>query len=449
MQTPEQPSQDLEPEIPENSNTIGVAGVMDSGDLAEVQMILGSRERVRHAGIIRPGIKVPVQSCTQDQVKTYHALLNAGASFASIDQKLIEMRPRTPQGRDARTWLKPANADHFTIRPEDFRRPADAARIAQTYMDADGKVRTIPVWFALGELHLVIPHSFRGFSGGGVIRFASYHCRDGSLRCRYVPASVQVPTKADYRERPCPGLDDPHKCPDYEARRCAFGGLIRCNVPGVSGVGEIIVPTNSWYGLGESVANLRRVREVFGRFHGLFRRKPFLQLAKVQEHVRTADGKRQEQWIIVVEPAVPLEELASAREEDGPARAKAALSVFAPRHPIGPSDAGKDEPQAEHGPEPLVQTQALPLREDLANGKISPACAEAVEHIARLAKHFNYPMDHVRALGLMEFGIVLLENTEISVLRNLYQYLVRESKKDPENLRAVLYDCANTHTAST
>lgn len=421
-----------EEELSESSNTIGVNSVLDAGDLAEVRMILGDRDRVKHAGVIRPGIKIPLQSCTKEQIATYHEMLDAGAGFGVIDKKLVEMRPKNTQGRDARSWLRPANADHFTIRPEDFRRPGDAERLVRDYQDADGKVRRLPVWFALGEIHRVIPHNYRGFSGGGIVRFSSSYAPDGNLRCRYLPQGAKVPGKDAYQERACPGLDDPQKCEDYKAKRCAFGGLIRCNVPGVSGVGEVIVPTQSWNGLGESIANLRRVRDVFGRFHGLFHGGPFLELVKVREMVRTAEGKRQEQWVIVVEPSVPIEELAAAREQEGPERARAALAIFAQRSTPSRVGVPVSPPPAE--PEPTEPET------NLAPGEIDPKVEEAVAYIEKLASHYGLPMAQVRVYASLEHGLVVLETAEVETLRGLAKTLKEKAKADLDDLRAVLAD---------
>ena len=46
---------------------------------------------------------------------------------------------------------------------------------------------------------------------------------------------------------------------------------------------------------------LKRVRSVFGRFHGLYEGTTFLELVKVKEMVKDPSGKKQVQWLVTIE----------------------------------------------------------------------------------------------------------------------------------------------------
>jgi hypothetical protein len=431
---------------PEQSHTIGVATVLESGDLGDVQMILGDRRQVRPAGIIRPGIKVPTGACSKEQIAKYEAMLAEGASFDTIDQALISMAGKTAK----RSYLRPSNADHFTVRAEDFRNPADAQRLLDLYADpADGKLRAFPVWFPQGGIAQCIPHNFRGFVGGGIIRYASYYAPDGELRCRWIDADAWAkiqkesrgPKRADYAERHCPGdrnkENDPDLCPDYKAKRCRFGGLYRCNVPGVSGIGEVIIPTNSWYGLGDAVANLYRVQDVFGRIHGLFHGQPFLEARKVQEEV-SHEGQRGLQWIITVMPSVDMMELAAANEPGQvAARARAALTMLGgpPTHHHGDHGAKPGRPPPD--PAPIRPAPAPPVatEDDLerahqeamaegervtgpAAGEIAPEVEAAAAKLRADCEAAGMPWDHISAWLAEGWGV---RTPEVATLSQLGQ----------------------------
>ncbi|MCK5615225.1 hypothetical protein KAR91_75880, partial [Candidatus Pacearchaeota archaeon] len=280
-------------------NTNSIARIIDSGDENEIRMILGDRERIRHAGIVRPGIKIPKSTCSKAEKIKYEELYAQGIPFDEIDRQM------SGEPKSSKSKLRPLNVDYFTVRECDFRSPADARFIMDNYADDDGKLRRIPCWFSLSELHLVIPHGFRAFGGGGVVRACSYYEGD-NLMCRFVSKDVQNPKKDDWQTRPC----DSDNCEAYAKKRCKFGGLIKSHIPGLKGMGEIIVATTSWYGLADAVANLKRIAGVLGRFNGLFNNEPFLELCKVQERVKTPDGKHVNQYIVTIEPSVDLMELA-------------------------------------------------------------------------------------------------------------------------------------------
>lgn len=306
-------------------NTNAIANIVETGDLHEVAMILGDRERVRHAGVIRPGIKIPLAGCSEKQKKIYAVMLDEGNGFEAIDAAMLQAADKS---YTKKTCLRPANSDYFTVRDEDFRRPEDAQYIRKHFADADGKVRRIPCWFSQSDINKVMPHNFRAFSKGG-LRCVSFY--DGSkLKFKYLPKSFQgIPKAEDWKIL---DSDDEKKATEACGIEVKFGGMYRVYVPGTRGAGEIICPTQSWYGLGESVGVLRRVRSILGRFDGLLNGNHFFELCKVPEMVTTPDGKRQQQWIATLELAVDPMELARYAEPQAvAARSAQAFSLLTGR----------------------------------------------------------------------------------------------------------------------
>lgn len=320
-----------------NDHTSIIAAAVDSEDYEDVQMILGDREKIRYAGVIRGGVKVPKKSCTADEVKLFKELEAQGMNYDDIDKKM----GGTP--KSATSKLTPRNVDHFVIRDEDFNNPADAQMLRQKYADADGFVRRIPVWFKTGDLERVIPHSFKSFDGGENLKATSFYKGD-VLMCRSVPKGLVSPKKEDWLEKPC----DPDTCSLVPAKKCTFGGFFRVNIPGIKGIGEIIVPTKSWYGLGNAVAVLKEVRRLQGRFNDLFQGQPFLELIKVPEVVKCPDGSKKTQFIITLDLSIDPMEIVRYQDPTNTAlRGAAALRALAgasAAEPVVPVPASVSKP---------------------------------------------------------------------------------------------------------
>lgn len=280
--------------------------IIETGDLKEVNMILGDRERVRQAGIIRPGIKIPVSTATKEQKALYEKLNGEGVDFDTIDAEMLKLVKST-----ARSILRPVNIDYFIARDSDFKRPSDAEFIRSNYADADGKIRRLPIWFPCNDITTSIPHNFVAFDGAHNSRCYSFYDGD-QLKFKYLPKEIKGPgNPTDWKILDSDDEDEATKVCGYKV---SFGGRYHFYVPGVKSVGDIILPTGSWYGLGDAVAVLRRIRSVLGRYNNLYQGKPFLELVKVKQKVKTPDGKKQDQWVVTIETSVDMMELASYAE---------------------------------------------------------------------------------------------------------------------------------------
>jgi len=356
-------------------NTTAVSRILASNDVEGVKLILGDRERVQHAGVVRPGIKVPLASCSDKEKEIYTRMYAEGKGFDEIDAALGGNVPiQGQQGKFSKSKLRPSNCDYFRVCRSDFRNPADADMIMQKYADpATGHLYRIPIWFPHDTLHLIVPHGYRGFGGDGSVKCYSEFDEKGQLICHYIPQAEQEAARKDKR-RPqfTTRICDQTTCASYEKKRCDFGGLLRFNVPGMRSLGGVIMPTTSIHGLSEIIASLKSLLnpDLFGRFSGLFNGEPFLELCKFQKEVTAPDGSRQVQWVPTVELSVDPMELArhAERKLERGAMAlrmfndKPTAEAFAAQHITPTPAAVTPEPQtteattgAAAGPDPAIQ----------------------------------------------------------------------------------------------
>jgi len=293
--------------------------IYETGDIKDVNMILGDRERVRYAGTVRPGIKIPVASTSKEQKDLYENLYADGVDFDTIDLQMLKLGKST-----AKSVLRPVNIDHFIIRDCDFKNPVHAEYIRSKYANENGKVTRLPIWFHSNEISTAIPHNFAAFDGAHNSRCFSYYDND-VLKFKYLPKDHKGPAKPE--DWLILDTEDEQEATKACGYKVDFGGRYMFFVEGIKSVGEIILPTSSWYGLGDGVAVLRRIRSVYGRFSGLFEGKPFLELVKTKAKVKTPEGKRVDQWIVTIETAVDMIEL-QRYAENKPSRGFAALQLL-------------------------------------------------------------------------------------------------------------------------
>lgn len=412
-------------------NTNALANVVETGDMGEVHMILGDRERIRHAGVIRPGIKIPLSGCTDAQKKLYAQMLDDGHGFEAIDSELLKIAPK---GYDKKTCLRPSNSDYFTIRDQDFKRPADAEYIRKTFADSDGKVRRVPVWFSISDLEKVLPHGFRAFDGGGNLRCASFY--DGAkLKFKYLPKDIKAPKSEHWKILDTEDEDEATKACGYKV---VFGGMYRVSIPGLRTVGEVLVPTRSWYGMGDGVAVLRRVKSILGRYDGLFQGEPFLELVKVPETIKGPDGKKTQQWIVTLELSVDPMELARYSEpQQVAARGMSALQMLS-----GAPVSKRPEPVADPAPpaDPLPDVPAAAEPPKVDNSAGIKALHDMVGEVGVKPADFD-------AWVAFQHGGVTIEDHSVDDLKKLYRSVRDEIKKDQAGFVALAQDIARSATS--
>jgi hypothetical protein len=374
----------------EQSHTENIVRIFQNGDeemLASAATLLGPAFRLPRAGVIRPGIMKLKPGCTKEDELLYDKLVKEGLTWEEIDRKL---------GVDqyGRSKLIPANVDYFTVLPGDCENPESAKEIMRLYADKDGKLRSFPVWFPVNEWWNIIPHSLRCFGQSG-IKFRSNfreirtpHSVKLERVCEY-PLEV-VPGKRifggrPWGERPC----DPDTCPEYQSGQCKLGGVLQFYIPGIKGAGVWLLPTTSWYSLVRIKSTLEMISGITGgRLAGILvdGKTPFV-VRKIYEEVPAVDvttGKpvRRGQWLITLEVAVDMLELARAfSREKVMARARRAQEILTageepappvtrpePQIPVQTTPGAKAEPQT--GPEPKREAGTEEKSRDLRALKV-------------------------------------------------------------------------------
>lgn len=407
-------------------NSTGVAHVLETGDEEEVRTILGDREKIRHTGIIRAGVKVPKNTCTPAEKAKFKQLEAEGLPYDEID-KALGGKPKSKESK-----LFPTNVDYFVIRDCDFRRPADAQMIRDKYADADGHVRRIPIWFTVGDLDKAIPHNFRAFDGNGNVRAYSYY-NHNQLVLKYAPKSIRDPKKTDWIEVSF----DPEK-PPADCYKIEFGGLYRVNIPDIRGLGEIVVPTKSWYGLGDAVAQLKRVRQpnLLGRFDGMFKGKPFLELCKVEEWVKDPDGKRVRQWIITVELSIDPAELAVYAEEKRDRGIIGLNTLNGARRPASLFQPGPVEPPVVAPPESAAPAPAE-KREQADPKEMTERRHKCFTFMETVAKGLDLPASTIHNFAAVScFSNAVAELDDDALAKFCEQLRGTLKNRDPESVRA-------------
>ena len=449
----------------------GVHHLIETGDENEVAMILGHKDRLRCGGVIRTGVKVPKASCSPEIKKRFAELEAQGLGYDDIDRQL------GGEPKSAKSLLVPRNADFFVVRDCDFTRPVDAQTIRQRHADPDGKVRRIPVWFPLGEIDRVIPHGFRAFNGSGALIAASFY-EGKNLMVRFTDAGFKgAPKRDDFKVAPF----DPEKMVNAKGDpvtpsgiKLDFGGFYKFNVPGLRGFDEIVVPTRSWYGMSYSVALLRRVRQILGRFDGLLNGEPFFELVKSPEEVKTPDGKRQTQFIPVLELAVDPMELARYAEPMAvaarAAKARRALVGSAPhlasipgadpvaeglipeKPPVSEAFSAAQTPVGRPAAPAPAEQPALPLSsdpppaDDAPFGDEDPARVRANEYLHGAAKFLGVTWEQFATwVVLEETGGEQIEDLSLDDLRALANKVKGLMRADKAKLSAEVTKVAAAH----
>jgi len=387
-----------------------MAYAIEGGDEEEVALLLGHKDRVRCGGIIRTGVKVPKQGLSTQELAKFKELEAQGMPYDEIDRAL----GGAPKTRTSK--LYPKNADHFVIRDCDFTRPADAQFIRGNYADPDGHVRRIPVWLSVGELEKALHHGFKAFDGSGSVQAASFY--EGSkLMVRYLPKGHKGrATKDDWKVAPL----NPEKPVDPTGRVMQFGGIYRFHVAGLRGLDEIMIPSKSWYGFSYSVALLRRIRSILGRFDGLLGGESYLEIVKSPEEVTTPEGKKQTQWIPLLELSIDAMEL--ARYAEGRAeRGQKAAKVFNAKPAVKEAEPAPKERLSDTGP-----------TEEEARARIHSYMTGAAKHIGVSYQQL------VAWAALDETDGVSVSDLPLDQLRALANKIREEVRTNPEGFGAAV-----------
>lgn len=403
-------------------------------------LILGDRTRTKAYGIIRPGIQRLIAAANEAQRKRYEELLSTGMSFDEIDAELLKIAPK--EGRK-KSYLTPQNVDYFTIRRGDFRYAADADFINREYSDRirnDGHVRAIPVTLTTNSIPDIVPHEFQCYMASGL---RTYSLKEGGkVWCMIAPKrekdDTRYPSKKEFIRDTVNGRDgecSPVDCQLHLDGHCKLKGRLVVNVQGMAG--DVYVPTQSWFGLAETVAHLKRVREVFGRINGVFNGKPFLRLVKFATKVPNK-GKMTTQWLSIIEPAVAYDQLQAAVESGMQTRARA---MFAAELLNGPAACPPAQQEGGGETTPTKQAQEAPPPNAPEPQKMSPDQQKVMAQLHQGIEKYGLNEVHVRAFAAVELGIPVLEDAPIMQMRELRDIL--KSKIEADEVQQFMADIAD------
>lgn len=398
-------------------SSTSIAHIIESGSEEEIRMILGGREGIRHAGIIRAGKQRPLAKCTKEEVALFEKLEAEGMSYDDINRAM----GGTPKSKESK--LTTTNTDYFVLRESDFKKPSDCAYIMSHYADPDGKVRRLPIFLTVSDIDKAIPHGFTAFDGKGNIRCKSFYDGD-DLKFRYLEKSVAVSKPSDWKILDSDDEDEATKACGYKV---TFSGMYRVNVVGLRGIGEIIIPNRSWYGMGDAVAVLNKIKKRLGRIDGLLNGEPFLELCKVQEFVKH-EGKKVKQSIITLELSVDPMEIERYAEKTL-TRGARALALFNGTKPERTPEPAKTAESAKE-PEATKEPEKEPAQETP-----DPAIENALKMLATLAEQYGLTADDLAAYGKAKLKHKLDAEKSLGRLRQLYADLRKELLADKAGVK--------------
>jgi hypothetical protein len=267
-------------------------------------------ESVKTSGVIRPGIMVLKKGCSPADVERYNELLSQGLSWTDMEKEFGDR-------------LIPQNVDYFTANRHDCINPANADLVRKLYADPDGKIRSIPVYFAMNEWWNIIPHRLCCYGSTRGLKHRSsfeYERDDGGRITDYrmvceTPEELEAGKKLfggrGWIRKPC----DPESCTEYQKEECRFSSRIYFMIPGIKGMGSWVIPTKSWYSIKRLKKTLRDVYQITnGRIAYLLHKgETIFMLRKVKATVPCIDWekgetKMRQQYLIDLDVVVdPLE----------------------------------------------------------------------------------------------------------------------------------------------
>jgi len=239
--------------------------------------ILSSRaastdNQIKHAGKIRPGIKVLTNAAQQNPraVQIYNDGVAKRLKFSEIEKKI----------KDATNMEKspmfPRNTQYFSVAASDFGMP----EIAQMIVDHYGEVREgdpekrlyrFPVVFHSDDLGEIYPNQFKRH--GGDPNYESHYGLDGVRYCRYLPeiSAEQLAEnktrrikKMPRREKVIRGKCEPGICHEFQQGQCKFRGRLMFYIPKIPTTGLMVMETSSEYAAEGIWTDLQRILDALG-----------------------------------------------------------------------------------------------------------------------------------------------------------------------------------------
>lgn len=354
-----------------------------------------SDNQIKHAGKIRPGIKVLTKAAQQNSkaVQLYQEGTAKRLKFSEIEKKIKDATGLSNP-------MFPRNTQYFSVAATDFGMPEIASMIVDRYGevrdgDPEKRLYRFPVVFHSDDMNEVYPNQFKRH--GGDPNYESHYGLDGVRYCRYLPemSSEQLAEnkirrikKMPRREKVIRGQCEPGVCHEFQQGQCKFRGRLMFYVPKIPTTGLMVMETSSEYAAEGIWMDLQRILDALGTIPRINPNKPdapVFYLTKVLEQRTYFDesGKKQtgHQWVpklqadidigqilqtgrtIALPPAsTPVAWLATPKGMPGAALLQSASvtenDAPAPAHDAAAqSDKGSDDPGEQL--EQLIETMQL------------------------------------------------------------------------------------------
>lgn len=290
--------------------------------------ILSSRaastdQQPKHAGKIRPGIKVLTNAAKQNPkaVRLYEEGVAKRKKFSEIEKEIKE-------ATGLPNPMFPRNTSYFSVAASDFGMPEIASLIVDLYGEVrDGdQVRRLyrfPVVFHSDDLNAVYPNWFKRH--GGDPSYESHYGEDGVRYCRYLPEltdeqkeniKIRRIKKLPRREKVIRGKCEPGICNEFQQGQCKFKGRLMFYIPQIPATGLLAMETSSEYAAEGIWMDLQRIIDALGYIPRTNPNKPgqpVFYITKVQEQRTYFDehGKKQTgfQWVPKLQADIDLGQL--------------------------------------------------------------------------------------------------------------------------------------------
>lgn len=329
--------------------------------------------QVKHAGKIRPGIKVLTRNAESNPraVQIYHDGVANRLKFSEIEKKI-----RQVTGLD--NPMYPRNTPYFSVAASDFGMPEIASRIVELYGevrkgDDQKRLYRFPVVFHSDDLNDIYPNRFKRH--GGEPGYESHYGEDGERYCRYLPEltneqkaqqRVQRITKMPRREKVVRGKCDPGSCVEFQRGQCKFSGRLLFYIPQIPSTGLLAMETSSEYAAEGIWTDLQRILDALGtlpRMNPFKPDAPVFYITKVLEQRVYFDehGQKQtgNQWVPKLQADIDVGRLLQAGRPQ---------VLPTPSTPVAWLASPKGMPQAEPLPaapdQVVADVQQIPVQQD-------------------------------------------------------------------------------------
>jgi len=279
--------------------------------------------QIKHAGKIRPGIKVLTKNAQQNPkaVHLYQAGVARRLKFSEIEKQIKDATGLTNS-------MYPRNTSYFTVSASDFGMPEIASMIVEQYGEfRDGdKVKQLyrfPVVFHSDDLNDIYPNQFKRH--GGDPTYESHYGQDGVRYCRYLPEltpeqlaenKIRRIKRMPRREKVIRGRCEPGVCSEFQQGQCKFRGRLMFYIPGIPTTGLMVMETSSEYAAEGIWTDLQRILDTLGyipRMNPHKAESPVFYITKVLEQRTYFDeqGKKQTgyQWVPKLQADIDIGQL--------------------------------------------------------------------------------------------------------------------------------------------